>query len=223
MSIRLQRIAQLAGCLCSAALAQDPIKISSTDYKVEIDNDVVRVLRVKHPPHAKIAMHQHPDSVGVAISDVREKLTAPDGTSRIVDIKAGSASYSPASKHAEENLSDQPMEAVLIELKSGYPKSPPVSLDPVKLDGPHHIVLLENDRVRAIKTILEPHVKAPMHEHPRYVVVYLTGLHTTMKQGDGRVIDNIRKPGELAWRDFTKHETVQEGDQTAMEIQVEVK
>ena len=50
-------------------------------------------------------------------------------------------------------------------------------------------------------------MKAPMHEHPHYVVVYLTDLHTAMKLSDGRVIDNLRRPGELAWRDALKHET----------------
>lgn len=62
-----------------------------------------------------------------------------------------------------------------------------------------------------------------MHEHPHYVVVYLTDLHTAMKLTDGKVIDNLRRPGELAWRDALKHETENVGDRTAMEIQVELK
>jgi quercetin dioxygenase-like cupin family protein len=84
-------------------------------------------------------------------------------------------------------------------------------------------VLLENDRVRVLRTILEPHVKSPMHQHPHYVVVYLTELHTTMKLGDGRVVDNPRHPGEIAWRDALEHQTEQMGDKTAVEIQVEIK
>ena len=42
--------------LAMTAVAQDPVKLSP-DYKVEIDNPWVRVLRVKHPPRAKIALH----------------------------------------------------------------------------------------------------------------------------------------------------------------------
>ncbi len=208
--------------LAVTAAAQDPVKLSP-DYKVEIDNAWVRVLRVKHPPHAKIALHEHPATVAVFLTDIHEKITAADGTVRNLDRKAGEVGFNEANKHAEENVSGQPLEAVIIELKSGAPKSPPITLDPVKLDGEHHLVAFENDRVRAIRTILPPHVKSPMHEHPHYVVVYLTDLHTTMKLGDGRIVDNPRHPGDIAWRDALKHQTEQMGDKIAMEIQVEIK
>jgi hypothetical protein len=207
----------------AAASAQDVVKVSPQDYEVEIDNAWVRVLRVKHGPHAKVPMHEHPASVAVFLTDVHEKITGPDGQVRNLDRKAGEVGYNGPSKHAEENVSDQPLEAVIIELKSGAPKSPPVTLDPVKLDGEHHIVLIDNDRVRVFRTILEPHKKSPMHEHPHYVVVYLTELHTSMKLADGRVIDNPRHPGDIAWRDALKHQTEQMGDKTAMEIQIEIK
>ena len=84
-------------------------------------------------------------------------------------------------------------------------------------------MLLDNDRVRVIKTILEPHLKAPMHAHPHYVVVYLTELHTNMAMADGRNIDNVRKPGEIAWREALQHATENVGDHTAMELQIELK
>jgi hypothetical protein len=83
--------------------------------------------------------------------------------------------------------------------------------------------VFENDRVRVIHTILSPHVKSPMHEHPHYVVVYLTELHTTMKMGDGRLVDNPRKAGDIGWRDPLQHQTEQMGDAPAAEIQVELK
>jgi hypothetical protein len=112
---------------------------------------------------------------------------------------------------------------VLIELKAGAARSPAVALDPVKLDPEHHLVILENDRVRVIRTILEPHLKSPRHEHPHYVVVYLTDLHTTMTMADGRNVDNPRKPGDVAWRDALSHVTENIGEKTAVEIQVEIK
>jgi hypothetical protein len=113
----------------------------------------------------------------------------------------------------------------VVELKSetGHPKAAPISLDPVKLDPQHHTVPFENERVRVLRTVLEPHVKSPMHEHPSYVVVYLTELHTTMTLGDGRTVDNPRRPGEVGWRDGYKHVTENIGDHTAVEIQIELK
>ena len=55
-----------------------------------------------------------------------------------------------------------------------------MTLDPVKLDPKYHTVDFENERVRVLRTVLEPHIKSPLHEHPSYVVVYITELHTTM-------------------------------------------
>jgi quercetin dioxygenase-like cupin family protein len=195
------------------------------DPKVEIDNAWVRVLRVKLPPHASIAMQQHPGIVTVFLTDAHQKITGVfDGKVRNLDLKAGDVGFREAAgKEVEENLSDRPIEAVMIELKPGAPKSPPVSLDPVKLDPEHHPVVFENDRVRVLHTLLPPHVKSPMHEHPHYVVVYLTELHTTMKMGDGRLVDNPRKAGDIGWRDPLQHQTEQMGDTPAAEIQVELK
>jgi quercetin dioxygenase-like cupin family protein len=206
----------------AVALAQQADKVSP-DYKVEIDNAWVRVLRAKYAPHEKIPMHEHPAFVVVLLTDEHLKITGGDGKVRTVDGKAGEVGFREASKHAEENLSDKPFEAIVIELKQGPAHTPPVELDPVKLDPEHHIVEVDNERVRAIRTILPPHVKSPMHDHPHYVVVYLTDLHTTMKLADGRVVDNPRKPGDIGWRDAYRHQTEQQGEKTAMEIQVELK
>jgi len=191
----------------------------------EIENNFVRVLRVKRGPHEKAAMHRHPASVVIYLTDYHQRITGADGTVQQVTNKVGDVSYTDAVEHSEENLSDQPLEAVVIELKPRPPgfKPKPITLDPVKLDPEHHLVPLENDRVSVLRTILEPHLKSPMHEHPHYVVVYLTVLHTTMTLGDGRTVDNPRRPGEMAWRDQLQHVTENIGDRTAMEIQVELK
>ena len=179
-------------------------------YKVEVDNAWVHVVREVIPPHEKIEAHVHPTSVIVWLTDSRQH-------------KAGDVSYSLAGAHVEDNPFDHPVEAVVIELKTGAPPSAAITLDPVKIDPKHHLVALENARVRAIRTILEPGLKSPLHEHPHYVVVYLTELHTTMTLGDGREVDNPRHPGEVAWRDYMKHSTLNVGTQTAVEIQVELK
>lgn len=190
--------------------------------QVEIDNGWVRVTRVNRDG-GREAFAAHGPSVLVYLTDVHLRMTDMLGVSDEIQRKAGDASYLNAGSQQVENLANQPLEVVYIELKQGPSKAASIALDPAKLDPQHHIVLLENDRVRVIKTILEPQLKAPMHEHPHYVVVYLTELHTTMATADGRNIDNVRRPGEIAWRDALKHATENVGDHTAMEIQVELK
>lgn len=194
--------------------------------KVEIDNPWVRVIRVKVGPHEKIPMHAHPASVLVALTDIHERVTTPDGKSQEVTRKKDDVAFREPVRHAEENLSDQPIEAVVVELKPDAPKAPPApntAPDPMEADPAHHSVPVENDRVRVLKTILMPHLKGPMHRHRSYVVVYLTDLHTAMKLADGRTVDNVRKRGEVAFRNAYRHQTENMGDQVASEIQIELK
>jgi uncharacterized RmlC-like cupin family protein len=209
----------------SPAAAQDPVAASPRAYMVELENQWVRVLRLKLAAHETTALHVHPDIVGVLLTDVSVTVTNADRTTQLVTRRAGDVLYQPGMPaHSEQNMSDQPLEVVVVELKPGSAgSSAPVSLDPVALDPGHHPVLIDNPRVRAIRTILEPRLKSPMHEHPHYVVVYLTELHTTMKMADGREVDNPRRPGEVAWRDALKHETENIGEKTAVEIQIELK
>jgi len=207
------------------AAAQDAVAVAPGAYKIELENEWVRVLRLKIAPHETTAVHVHPGIVAVLLTDALATVTTADGAKQPIARQAGDVLYQPGMPpHSEQNMSDQPLEAVVVELKSSTTThSPAVSLDPVTLDPEHHPVLIDNPQVRVIRTILEPRVKSPMHEHPHYVVVYLTELHTTMKMADGREVDNPRRPGEVAWRDALKHETENIGVKTAVEIQIELK
>ena len=110
----------LALSLISAvtALAQDATRADPQHYKVEFENDKVRVLRVKAGPREKTATHSHPDAVAIAVTDAKLRHSFPDGKTQDAELKAGSALWTPAVTHAGENLSDKPMEVILVELKS---------------------------------------------------------------------------------------------------------
>ena len=43
----------------------DPVRVDPKHYKVEVENDQVRVLRIKYGPHEKSVMHGHPSTVAV--------------------------------------------------------------------------------------------------------------------------------------------------------------
>jgi hypothetical protein len=208
----------LIALLGMAALAQDP-------SKVEIENQWVRVVRTKLGPRAKITMPQHPAEVVIRLTDFRQRIIYADGVVRELRGKTGDVGYLDAAPqaHAEENLLDIPVEMLFIELKSGPSGTPPVTLDPVRLDPRHVSVALENERVRVLRTIMEPHLKGPLHEHPHYVVVYLNETHRSMKLADGTTVNYQRKAGEAAWRDALKHATENLDDHTAAELQVEIK
>ncbi len=57
------------GFLAESALAQDPTIVDSAHYKVEFENEQVRVVRITYGQVEKSVMHEHPDSVEVFLTD----------------------------------------------------------------------------------------------------------------------------------------------------------
>src|SRR5262245_19234541 len=109
--------------LAIRAAAQDPVKVDAKHYKVEFENDQVRVVRITYGPHEKSVMHAHPASVAVFLTDGQAKFTLPNGKTDEQSWKAGQTMLLPAGKHLPENVSDKPMELILVELKAKSTKT----------------------------------------------------------------------------------------------------
>ena len=62
------------------ALAENAVVADPDHYKVELENDSVRVVRVKYGPGEKSVMHDHDDYVVVYLTDAKGKFTMPDGS-----------------------------------------------------------------------------------------------------------------------------------------------
>lgn len=97
---------------------KDPVSVDPEHYLVESENERVRILRVRYGPKAKSVMHSHPASVSIFLTDTRCRFTYPDGKTEDHDIKAGQAMFMPAMEHLPENLSDRPLEVLVVELKT---------------------------------------------------------------------------------------------------------
>jgi quercetin dioxygenase-like cupin family protein len=104
-------------CAAAIAFAQDAAKVDPTHYKVEVENDQVRVLRFHYGAHEKSVMHSHPNSVVVFLSDGKVKFTLPDGKTQDASGKVGDTQFTPAQVHLPENVGDKPVEGIVVELK----------------------------------------------------------------------------------------------------------
>ncbi|MBA4406931.1 hypothetical protein C0389_06625 [bacterium] len=100
------------------SFAQDAVKVDSKHYKVEFENDQVRVLRITYSPGEKSVMHEHPNAVAVFLTDGQVQFTLPNGKTEKNNPKAGMTMFTPEGKHLPENLGNKPFELVLVELKS---------------------------------------------------------------------------------------------------------
>jgi hypothetical protein len=83
----------------------DPVKVDAKHYKVEFENEHVRVLRIHYGPREKGETHEHVLN--------RVVLYLNDQTAG----KADDVRVAGAATHAEENTSDQPADRIAVELK----------------------------------------------------------------------------------------------------------
>ena len=83
----------------------DPAKVDPQHYKVEFENEQVRVLRIHYGAHEKGALHEH------ILNRVVVYLNDQPGA-RADDVRMAGAA-----KHAEENASGQPADRIAVELK----------------------------------------------------------------------------------------------------------
>ena len=101
-------------------LERDAVAVDPKHYKVELENDKVRVVRITYDGVGdKSVMHQHPPGVGVLLTDGKSKFTYPDGKSENMEMKAGQILwFGEQWEHLPENLEDGHFEVVYVEIKS---------------------------------------------------------------------------------------------------------
>ena len=105
------------GAVATSAL--DPVKIDPKHYKVEMENDQVRVVRVKIGGGETAPMPEHSlNRVVTYITDQNFRVTGADGKVEHVEHRAGEVSWGGATKHKEQNLSKTMFEVLVVELKN---------------------------------------------------------------------------------------------------------
>lgn len=223
----MRKVWLLSICLCISAptvFAQDPVKVDPKHYTVALENEQVRVLKIKYAPKEKSVMHEHPASVAVFLKAGQVKFTLPDGSTTDAGGKAGEVRFAEAEKHLPENVGNTPLEVVLVELK-GTPATTPttVALDPVKVDPEHHKVEFENDRVRVLRIKFKPHDKTKEHEHPNGVAILLTDSNSKFTVAGGQTREAVRKAGEVVWAAAERHSIENLSNKESEVILVELK
>ena len=89
----------------SAHSTLDPAAVDSRHYKVEFENERVRVLRIHYQPHEKGELHEH----------IRKRVVVylnDQPGARADDVRMAGAAT-----HTEQNASDRPADRIAIELK----------------------------------------------------------------------------------------------------------
>lgn len=100
-----------------AALAQDPVKVDPTHYRVLFENSHIRVLEYRDKPGDKAPMHSHPSYMTYVAGPGKTKFTRPNGSTSVDDEKSSIFECLPPTQHAMENVGTTDTQEVLIEFK----------------------------------------------------------------------------------------------------------
>jgi len=101
----------------SKRVGSDPVAVDSNSWKIETENELVRVLRYRGDPRVKGVLHGHGAHVVVFLTNAKTLLPQPDGKSVVAVRKAGEVISVPAGEHAPENLLDEQVEVIVVERK----------------------------------------------------------------------------------------------------------
>ena len=220
--------------------SMDPLKVDPPHYTLEIENQWTRVFREHMGPRETMILHQHPlpGAVIVMLTDRHNRLTAPDGTFREFQNKAGYVMWSDASTHRSENLDAINFEALQIEPRNprggnagtgasaGATPAPPEKLDPVVIDPKHFHVEVENQYARVIRVNIGPGEKLSLHKHPdtKAVVVYLTDYNAKITDEAGKANQLSFHAKQVRFTDATGAHTEENLSDSPVElIRVELK
>lgn len=97
-------------------MSMDPIETNPESYKLVFENEHVRVLEYLDHPGYMTKPHQHPNSVMYTLSTFSRRLHA-NGTTRDVEINAGTTGWLPAQIHSGENIGQTDTHVIFVELK----------------------------------------------------------------------------------------------------------
>ena len=230
----IQRLVAGAAALAALACApqarpQTAVPVEQTPYHVPVfSNDYVAVLNVFIPPQRTSGFHRHSlDSLGVLISDT-ERTGQPLGAAATITPRrdVGSVSFTfysrEAAVHAVTVTGDQPFHNIVVELLQPSADG----FTPGSRDGvPGYAPILDNERVRAWRLVLEPGEEAPAITQAAPGIRIVVAGGEIVERVPGRP-DRGMAPhsGEFFWQDAGVLRSVQNMGATRIEfVEVELK
>jgi hypothetical protein len=202
-----------AGLLTSQAMAQDPVTALPQAYKLQFENEWVKVTRVHYAPHEKLPPHQHTQSASayVYLNDggpvVFKHIDLPYGAVTRPATKEGTFRlYQGLNEiHEVENLSDLPSEFLRVEFKTE-------PLNQKTLRGRFHReeypagenfqkVQFENEQIRITRLVCVPGkaIELATNETEPALVVALIPSSFKIKQSERKSTALKLEMGQTKW------------------------
>jgi quercetin dioxygenase-like cupin family protein len=233
MTIRAVLSTALVTCYAAIVSAQDPTKVAPEAYKLQFENEWVKVTRVHYGPYAKVPIHDHTrwpaayvylnDSGPIKFSHVgwdEPILTRPP-------TKAGSFRLSPTTAvgetHQVVNPTAIPSDFLRVEFKTGAVdrelmrgrferKTPPAGRNSRKVE-------FENGQIRVTRLVGAPHQVLDLRTtstEPTLLVVLTAARVNSV--GDGGAKQKTLEPGNTIWLARGRQERLKNLGNTPIEL-----
>jgi hypothetical protein len=101
----------------NAVFHDDAVRADRVHNEVLLDNERLRVVRIRFEPGESGPMVDKRPRVIIARTDSHATVTFPDGHSEPREMKAGTVSFGTAGRQATKNTGTTPIENIVVELK----------------------------------------------------------------------------------------------------------
>ena len=181
-------------------------------YKVEFENDYVRVIRVKYGSGEKSVMHSHEPFVGVTLTGGESVFKTLDGKSETRVNSPGDVIDGDLTPHSVTSISKLNQESIFVEIKSPYPSKDITVPNAVDVAPDNVIVELEKPSIRIIRSKSPAGKETPMHSHRAGISVALTDMRVATTTPSGEVTEVTRLAGNVIWAEERVHSGKNLGD-----------
>ena len=198
--MRAFAVAVLSLCAVFHSTTQSPVPVANEPrHHLKFENEFVRVFDVVVPPGDATLFHLHSnDYAFVSIGDATLKAQASAGEPGDLILKDGEARFTKGPiTHRVTNVAGAPFRNITIEIL----KSPGPVGAATPDTSPGHSIVLENDRVRIERLILEPDQSTNIHTHNLSALsVFLTESKVRIDSPGAKPETIEYKPGDFRWR-----------------------
>jgi hypothetical protein len=102
---------------------RDPVRVDPQHFRLDFQNEHVAVVHVTMKGSEGTRMHDEPEALAVCLKECHIRLTRPDGKIQDLHMHAGDTRWLWEDTRSEKNLGTEPLEMLLIEMKTNKPTS----------------------------------------------------------------------------------------------------
>lgn len=202
-------------CVAISVFAQDPLKVAPDAYKLDFENEWVKVTRVHYAPHAKIPAHNHTETGAayIYLNDggkvIFKHINLGYGAITRPETKAGSFRLYKAVKevHEVENPNDTPSDFLRVEFKTAIDSNTPLRgkfyRETYAAGENFEKLQFENEQIRVTRLACAKSCDVSAAADPALIV----GLRPARLKSSGKAGE--LEPGKTKWIAAGKKETVE--------------